>query len=358
MNSRVVVGMSGGVDSSVAAALLQEQGYEVIGIMLRLWSEKGSNRENRCCSSLSIDDARGVAIKLNIPFYVLDYSKIFKTTIVDNFLHDYSIGITPNPCFSCNLNIRFGHLLKEALNYDARYLATGHYALLEKMDNDKFSLKVAIDEKKDQSYMLHRLSQFELSHALFPLGKYRKPEIRKLAKFYGFDISDKKDSQDLCFLGDDGHKGFVKRHLAKFHRPGPIKNLAGDVLGEHSGLPQYTIGQRKGFSISSNVAHYVVKINSDTNELIVAEDQQRGHRFLTAHNFNFTYFTPQNLPFDCKVKLRYHSPFYEAKIVSIKDDLVDIELKDPVKDITPGQGAVVYVNDNLLGGGTISKIED
>lgn len=353
MSKRVVVAMSGGVDSSVAAFLLKKQGFEVIGIMLRLWAEDGES-QNRCCNTSSLVDARSIAAKLDIPFYVLDYRHIFKNHIVDGFLTAYQNGITPNPCFDCNRYIRFGNLLKEALKLKADFLSTGHYAKLMHQPTGYY-LKTACDLNKDQTYMLYKLGQFELSHALFPLGDYLKSEVRKIAAQNDLISATKKDSQDLCFLGKQGQKGFVKRHIPHSMQPGDIKNLQNQTVGQHSGLAQYTIGQRKGLNISATQPYYVVKIDKQNNQLVVAHDLERGNDAFTVRNFHFVIETPLKLPFFCKVKLRYKSPFYDAVLTDIKKDQLLIKLNDKVKDITPGQGAVIYHQTALIGGGTIDK---
>ena len=247
--TKVVVAMSGGVDSSVAAALLKQQGYEVIGMMLRLWSEPGKEDSNRCCTPDAMALARRVAAKLDIPFYVVDAKDVFRKTVVEYFLDGYARGETPNPCLICNRQIRWEFLLNHALALDAEFMATGHYARKHD-DNDKYQLLRAVDKTKDQSYVLHVLNQEKLKRALFPVGDYTKPEIRKIAESFGLPTASRHDSQDLCFLAGDDYRNFLQRNAAEMLKPGKITRRDGEVVGEHNGLANYTIGQRKGLGSS------------------------------------------------------------------------------------------------------------
>src|SRR5271157_4264636 len=267
--TKVVVAMSGGVDSSVAAALLKQQGYDVIGMMLRLWSEPGKEDSNRCCTPDAMGLARRVAAKLDIPFYVIDAKDVFRKTVVEYFLDGYTRGETPNPCLICNRQIRWEFLLNHALALEADFMATGHYARTMKNENGGVNLLRAVDKSKDQSYVLHILNQEKLKRALFPVGEYAKPEIRKIAESFGLPTASRPDIQDLCFLAGDDYRNFLQRNAAEMLKPGRIVTRDGEVVGEHIGLANYTIGQRKGLGISSPVPLYVLGKNTVANTVIV-----------------------------------------------------------------------------------------
>jgi tRNA-uridine 2-sulfurtransferase len=351
--SRIVVAMSGGVDSSVAAALLVEQGHDVIGMMLRLWSEPGKDESNRCCSPDSMALARRIASKLGIPFYVVDSREIFHATVVQSFLNGYAKGITPNPCLVCNREIRWKFLLDHARALGADYLATGHYARLVENEPGTFSLLRGIDRHKDQSYVLHILEQRHLAKALFPVGNYLKSEIRDLAVHFGLPVAKRPDSQDLCFLGGEDYREFLTRNYPDTYQPGPIINLEGAHLGEHKGLAFYTIGQRKGLGISSPQPYYVQAKDISQNALIVCYKEDLGHRILTASNVNWISGQPLQLPTRLQVKIRYKAQDAWALVTPLRDGRVEAAFELPLRDITPGQAAVFYNEDICLGGGLI-----
>ena len=356
----VVVAMSGGVDSSVAAYLLQKQGFSVIGVMLKLWSEKNAS-ENRCCSSQSLEDAKKTADHLNIPFYILDYKDVFKQTIVDPFLAEYQQARTPNPCLSCNQKIRFSYLFDQARKFGADFFATGHYAIL-RQEQGFPALFAARDAKKDQSYMLHRISTEAKQRTLFPLGPYLKEEVRAFAKEAGLPTARKKESQDLCFLGDDGIKGFLSRKLPELFQPGLVKDLSGRVLGQHQGLHHYTLGQRKGLGLSLNEPHFVGRLDPKENCVYLAKNGELGWKVIYAVNFHFAVSddasSKLDFPYDCAVKLRYHAPSLPARLIAVERGIAQIELGEKTFPITPGQGAVLYQGDRVLGGGFIRLPED
>jgi tRNA-specific 2-thiouridylase len=360
MAKRVVVAMSGGVDSSVAAALLVQQGYDVIGMMMRLWAEDGDGAAgyNRCCTPDQMNDARFVADKLGIPFYALDTQAIFKRTIVDFFVDGYSRGLTPNPCLECNRHIRFEWLLNHALALDADYLATGHYARVRQTTEGRFQVLRAVDEAKDQSYVLSVLGQHQLSHALFPVGGYTKPQVRELAARFGLPVASKHDSQDLCFLADGDYRRFLRQHGPAdrpIAAPGPIVNRAGEVLGQHSGLPDYTIGQRKGLGISSPEPLYVLDLNPDRNALIVGTRAELGTDRLTAARVNWVAGEPPAQPFRAQVKIRYKAQPAPATVEPLPEARAAVHFDEPLPGITPGQGAVFYNGEVCLGGGIIER---
>jgi tRNA-uridine 2-sulfurtransferase len=352
--SKVVVAMSGGVDSSVAAALLKQQGYEVIGMMLRLWSELGKEDSNRCCTPDSMAQARRVAAKLDIPFYVVDAKEIFRQTIVKFFIDGYANGETPNPCLMCNRLIRWEFLLNHALALGADYMATGHYVRLRTNDNGHIELLKAIDPAKDQSYVLHVMTQEKLEKALFPVGDYPKPEIRRIAAENGLPTASRADSQDLCFLAGDDYRNFIRRNTPEIAFAGQITTRAGKVLGEHQGLPYYTIGQRKGLGVTSSQPLYVLAKDSATNTLIVGKEDELGQSELLAFNVNWPGGETPSGPFRAEVKIRYTAREAPAEVTPLENGTkVRVRFDAPQRDITPGQAAVFYNGDIVTGGGVI-----
>jgi len=348
----VVVAMSGGVDSSVAAALLKEQGYDVIGMMLRLWSEPGKEESNRCCTPDSMAQARRVAAKLDIPFYVIDAKDVFQKTVVQYFLDGYARGETPNPCLICNRQIRWTFLLDHALALGADYMATGHYVRIQKVEGSHQLLR-AVDKSKDQSYVLHVLNQEKLARALFPIGDYPKTEIRAIAERYGLSTASRKDSQDLCFLAGEDYRNFLQRNAAEMLQPGEILTRAGRSIGEHNGHANYTIGQRKGLGVASLVPLYVLGKNSTTNALIVGTQEELGSRELTARDVNWLTGKTPSGPFRAEVKIRYTAKEAEALVTPMNGDQVQVQFDESQRDITAGQAAVFFNGDLTIGGGII-----
>ncbi len=357
VKNRVVVAMSGGVDSSVAAALLVEQGYEVVGMMMRLWSEPGGGNgapvANRCCTPDQVADARRVADRLNIPFYLLDAKEYFRRTIVRFFLDEHARGRTPNPCIECNRHIRFTYLLQQALALDAGFLATGHYARIRRTEAGRQLLQ-GVDESKDQSYVLHMLTQEKLAHVLFPVGEYTKTEVRELARKFGLPVAGKHDSQDLCFLSDGDHRRFLREYGAAL-KPGPIMDGNGRVLGQHDGLSFYTIGQRKGLGIVSPEPFYVLRKDTRQNTLIVGPRDALGRWELTAQEVNWLSGAPPAGPLEVQAKIRYKAKGVEAMVTDVGNGRVHLRFQKPVFGITAGQGVVFYAGDICLGGGIITE---
>ena len=351
--TKVVVAMSGGVDSSVAAALLKQQGYDVIGMMLRLWSEPGKEGSNRCCTPDSMALARRVAAKLDIPFYVVDAKEVFHNTVVNYFLEGYARGETPNPCLICNRQIRWTFLLEHALALDVDFMATGHYVRIKKDERGKNQLLRAVDRAKDQSYVLYVLNQEKLSKALFPVGDYTKPEIRQIAESFGLPTASRHDSQDLCFLAGDDYRNFLKRNAASMLKPGQIVTRDGRVVGEHNGLPNYTIGQRKGLGVGSPLPLYVLGKNAATNTLIVGTKDELGSSQLLARDVNWIAGEASKEPFRADVKIRYTAKEASAEVRPLNGDQVEVRFDAPQRDITAGQAAVFYQGDVMLGGGII-----
>jgi tRNA-specific 2-thiouridylase len=350
--SKVVVAMSGGVDSSVAAALLKEQGYDVIGMMLRLWSEPGKEESNRCCTPDSMAQARRVAAKLDIPFYVIDAKDVFRDTVVQYFLDGYARGETPNPCLICNRQIRWTFLLDHALALGADSMATGHYVRIRKAEGGCQLLR-AVDRSKDQSYVLHVLNQEKLARALFPVGDYPKTEIRAIAERYGLPTASRKDSQDLCFLAGEDYRNFLRRNGAEMLKPGEILTRDGRAVGTHTGLPNYTIGQRKGLGIASPVPLYVLGKDSIANTLIVGTQEELGSDELLARDVNWLSGEAPEEPFRADVKIRYTAKEAAAWVTPIDGSRARVQFDAPQRDITAGQAAVFFQGDLLVGGGVI-----
>jgi tRNA-specific 2-thiouridylase len=352
---RIVVAMSGGVDSSVAAAILHEQGYEVIGMMLRLWSEPETESQNRCCTPDSMALARRVAARLDIPFYVIDARQIFYDTVVSYFKQGYLQGDTPNPCLVCNQQIRWGFLLQHALSLGADRMATGHYVRLRKAEVGNVQILRAADERKDQSYVLHVLNQDQLQHAIFPLGEYSKVEVREMARRYGLPVASRPDSQDLCFLGSDDYRSFLRRNLPEVQTQGPILNTQGQPVGLHEGLAFYTIGQRKGLGVASLLPLYVVEKDLGKNALVVGPKEALGKNSFGAQQVNWVSGSPPRAPFRAEVKIRYKAAYAWCTVTPLGDDRVQVLLDEPLRDITSGQAAVFYDGDICLGGGIITR---
>jgi tRNA-specific 2-thiouridylase len=350
--TRVAVAMSGGVDSSVAAALLVAEGYDVIGIMLRLWSEPGSDGYNRCCTPDAMALARQVAAQLDIPFYPIDAQNVFYNQVVEPFMEGYTGGITPNPCLRCNRYIRWDFLLNHALAFGADAMATGHYARLN-FDSERTKLLKAVDESKDQSYVLHVLKQEQISRALFPLGDYTKDEVRHLAREFNLPVAERHDSQDLCFLGDGNYRDFLARNSNQAIRTGDILTTLGEKLGEHRGLAMYTIGQRRGLGLSSTEPLYVLDKDMENNVLLVGAKDELNKNRLRAEKVNWMSISPPEKPLHAHVKIRYKSAEEPATIIASDQDTVEIQFDHSIKGITPGQAAVFYDAETCLGGGII-----
>jgi len=349
--ARVIVGMSGGVDSSVAAALLKDQGYDVIGMMLRLWSDTGTH--NRCCAPDAQQEARYIAGLLDIPFYVIDAQDHFYQQVVIPFINGYTQGITPNPCLNCNRFVRWDFLLERAKALGADYLATGHYARIQNTAAGPYQLLKSRDADKDQTYFLHVLTQNKLSQTIFPLANLTKKQVRKLAEEYALPVADRPDSQDLCFVGQGDYRDFLRKSSPSSMKPGPIIDLDGKSRGEHPGLADFTIGQRKKLGISSPEPLYVIRKDLKNNTLIVGSREYLGQGKFYVDNVNWISGEAPADPIPANVKIRYKSREVPSVITATNSNTVSIQLDSPLADITPGQAAVFYQDDVCLGGGII-----
>jgi tRNA-specific 2-thiouridylase len=324
-------------------------------MMLRLWSEADSVRANRCCSPDSMAMARRIASQLSIPFYVLDARQFFYEQVVKSFIIDYAHNLTPNPCISCNRIVRWDFLFNYALASGADFLATGHYARLQTSTGGTFQLLRGIDDAKDQSYVLHVLTQSHLQHTLFPLGQYTKPQVRDLARHYNLPVAEKADSQDLCFLGADGdYRKFLARHAPGSLIPGPIIDIHGKLLGRHEGLAMFTIGQRKGLRISSPAPLYVLKKDVQQNALVVGPQEQLGQCSLDVVNMNWIAGNPPCIPLEATVKIRYKARDAQCMVSELGAGAIHLQFTGPLRDVTPGQAAVLYNGEVCLGGGIIT----
>ena len=358
MSMRVVVAMSGGVDSSVAAALLHEQGYEVIGITLQLWGKDVcvSSGTKLCCSVRDALDAKAVAKRLGIRHEVLELVKTFRAHVIDYFLTSYAQGLTPNPCIACNDHIKFGSLLEKAGEFGAEMMATGHYAhTSHDAAHGRYVVRRACDASKDQSYVLFGLTQEQLRRARFPIGGLSKPAVREIARSLGFVTADKPDSQDVCFVRDGDKDGFLRRELRVAQEPGPIVDTQGKTLGTHQGLVGYTIGQREGLGIAIGVPMYVVATDRARNRLIVGTKDKLLKDHCSVANLNWVSIAPPTAPRRACVKIRSHHEPAAATITPREDGSALVEFDEPQSAITPGQAAVMYDDDLLLGGGWIAR---
>lgn len=357
MKKTVLVAMSGGVDSSLAAALLKEEGFNVIGVTMELFTGSGEikNEPDTCSRLKNIIDAQQIASELGITHYVLDLKKEFQKSIIDYFISEYTSGRTPNPCIRCNKFIKFGILIDKANQLGAEYIATGHYARIEKEQNGPFRLKRAIDSGKDQSYFLYTMTQEQLQRTLMPLGTFKKEDVRRMAKEMGLHVHQKQESQEICFIERSDYRDFLKSRHPEYFIPGPILDKNGKIIGEHQGIPGYTIGQRRGLGLSSSTPLYVIEINREKNAIIAGERKYAYHNELIAEEINWIVPADQSSgrPRSLTVKIRsIHEPA-EALLFIEHGGKVRVLFRHPQWAITPGQAAVFYDGDTVIGGGII-----
>ncbi|MEC9489094.1 MAG: tRNA 2-thiouridine(34) synthase MnmA [Halanaerobium sp.] len=354
--ARVLCAMSGGVDSSVTAALLQQDGHEVIGTTMQIWPPYEEPRdEGGCCSLSAVEDARRVAQKLDIPFYVMNFQEVFQEKVIDYFIDEYKHARTPNPCIMCNKEIKFRSLLRKALELDCDYIATGHYARIEYNVDGRHLLYKAVDRSKDQAYALYNLTQEQLGHTLFPLGGLEKTETREIAKEMGFLVHDKPDSQEICFVTDDDYPRFLKEHSPDTVQPGPILDTEGKKLGEHEGLAFYTIGQRKGLGIAVGRPVYVVELDPERNAVIVGDDEEVFDKGLVASLTNWIAIPQLDGEMEVSAQIRYNAEEAEAVIFPYEESRVAVRFKEPQRAVTPGQAVVFYQGELVIGGAIIDE---
>ncbi len=356
MKKKVVVGMSGGVDSSVAAALLKEKGYDVIGVTMQIWQKENyeENPDNGACCGLSaVEDARRVAAVLGIPYYVMNFRDVFREKVIDNFIDEYVNGRTPNPCVVCNRFVKWEALLRRAIEIGTDYIATGHYARVEELPNGRFAIKNSVTAMKDQTYALYNLTQFQLAHTLMPVGDYTKDEIRRIAMELNLPIANKPDSQDICFIPDGDYGAFLEKEAGgRLKGPGNFISEDGKILGRHKGIVNYTVGQRKGLNLSLGKPVFVSEIKPDTNEVVISERDVYSDS-LICDKVNFMSIEDLKEPLHVRAKVRYAHRGEECTIEKIGEDIIKCTFDKPVRAITPGQACVFYDGEYVLGGGTI-----
>ncbi len=352
--TRVVIALSGGVDSAVAATLLVEQGYSVSGVMLRLWGEPAADgRFNRCCTPDGVCRAIAVAEHLGIPFQLLNAETAFRAQVVDYLIAEYAAGRTPNPCVPCNRLVRFGWLLDRVRAEDAEFLATGHYARIRRIQ-DGYQLLRGCDRRKDQSYFLHALSQSQLAHILFPLGELTKSEVREIARRRGLPVAEQAESQDLCFLADGDYRRFLAQQAPHLFQPGPIRDTSGRVLGQHQGLPAYTVGQRKGLGLTAAEPLYVLALIPAENALVVGPATELGRDECCAEGMHYVGDVPPvGVAFRATAQIRYRARPAAVTVTPFNDTRAHVRFDIPQRDLTPGQFLVLYEGEVVLGGGAI-----
>ena len=356
MKKKVAVGMSGGVDSSVAAYLLKEQGYDVIGVTMQIWQDEDplAQAENGgCCGLSAVDDARRVADMLDIPYYVLNFKREFKKNVIDYFMEEYMHARTPNPCIACNRYVKWEALLNRAMELGCDYIATGHYARVCKLQNGRYALKKSATARKDQTYALYNLTQEQLSRTLMPVGEYEKEEIRQIAERIGLLVANKPDSQEICFIPDHDYAGYIKRETGKEFKKGNFVDMDGKILGQHKGIIHYTVGQRKGLGLSLGKPAFVVEIRPETNEVVIGTNEDTFCDTLVADNVNLMAVPDFKDGMEVTAKIRYSHQGAACKITMIEEDRVLCKFSEPVRAITPGQAVVFYDDDVVVGGATI-----
>jgi tRNA-specific 2-thiouridylase len=358
-HGRVLVAMSGGIDSTVTAMMLHEEGYEVIGITMKTWdyaNSGGNRKETGCCSLDSINDARQVAVDFEFPHFIVDIREDFGDYVIDNFVDEYLAGRTPNPCVLCNTHIKWNSLLKRADALDCEFIATGHYAIIKELNDRKFITK-AVDRNKDQSYVLWGLSQECMERSRFPLGPYTKPEVRQMAADMGYiNLSKKGESYEICFVPDNDYRGFLKRRVDGLEERvdgGQFINSKGDVLGQHQGYPFYTIGQRRGLGIAFGEPMYVTEIRPDTNTVVLGPVEELVRNGMTVGQVNLMKYDQIPEGMEAVTKIRYRDQGTLSQLSPAMGDKVDVEFLANVKGVAPGQSAVFYEGDDVIGGGII-----
>lgn len=356
---KVVIGMSGGVDSSVAAYLLKEEGYEVIGVTMQIWQDMPSalqEEEGGCCGLTAAEDARRVAETLGIRHYVMNFKKEFRENVMDYFIREYLQGRTPNPCIACNRYVKWDALLKRSLALGADYIATGHYAQVERLANGRYAVRNSVTAAKDQTYALYNLTQDQLAHTKMPVGAYAKEEIRAIAEKIGLSVAHKKDSQEICFIPDHDYAGFIDRECGEsVPPPGAFVSVQGEVLGAHRGITHYTVGQRKHLGIALGYPVFVTEIRPEKNEVVLGTDEQVYTDRLYAGSLHAMALPDLADGMKLTAKIRYSHAGSRCVVRRIKEDEICCEFEEPVRAVTPGQAVVLYDGAYVAGGGTILR---